>query len=653
MNAAEHNEENNIFKYIKENNLPMVQKLLIENPNLADAVDKNGLPLPFCAALTGELKLVSYIVEYSRASMNMTDQLGRTILHYAAETNAREVAKYLVELVGMDPLKGDYNLITPFELAHQSEYSQVEDYFAEMIGCNYEEMYHNPIRTGFYADPSIVRVGKDYYMVNSSFTYFPCIPISHSRDLLHWDIIGYAITEPEYAGLDGLESGRGYWAPDISYYEERFYITATYRRNDSDYPYRSQIIVSSKFPAGPYSKPVMIEEDGIDPSLFTDEDGSRYMLLNRGARILPLNKEATEQIGEAKLIWYGSNKRAPEGPHLIKKDGYYYLFLAEGGTGMGHQISVARSKTLMGPYEDCPYNPIMRQKDITAVIQRAGHGKPVQTESGDWYMVYLCGRPIDGKYSLLGRETALDPIQWTADGWPIVNCLKGPSVLQKKPQIGVNQYDQNSEIVNSGIKQEKTECMEIPNLNWMWARIPAEHAFEKRTDGVFRLYGGKAEPNAGEGSHVLVRRQTNFVFTVATELSFHCTKEGQEIGVICYYDENTYLTFGIRSQMGSCFLQVTEQIGEKRILSYSKEVNQTDLELSIETDYLKRTFYCKTLEGEKEQLTTLDSVNYLCDEGYHIGKRFTGAMIGIYGVSGDWEDRAYGDFLSFELLNFN
>ena len=179
------------------------------------------------------------------------------------------------------------------------------------------DMYKNPIRTGFFPDPSIVRVGEDYYMVNSTFVYFPCIPVSHSKDLIHWEIIGHAIAEPEWCMLDGIEGGRGYWAPDISYADGRFYIIATYRLNDDGTVYRKQIVVSSDRPEGPYSKPAIIDEDGIDPSIFTDEDGRHYMLLNRGARIFELNEDCTKQISEAELLYYGDNKRAPEGPHLL------------------------------------------------------------------------------------------------------------------------------------------------------------------------------------------------------------------------------------------------------------------------------------------------------------------------------------------------
>ena len=159
------------------------------------------------------------------------------MLHYAAESGNVEKCRYLVERGGMDPLRGDLELITPYDLAHQGGWKQLEAYFAAVVGAPWEAMYRNPIRSGMYPDPSICRVGEDYYMVNSTFVYFPCIPVSHSRDLVHWEIIGHAITRPEWANLEGLDGGRGYWAPDISYAEGRFYICATLRLNDGGTEY--------------------------------------------------------------------------------------------------------------------------------------------------------------------------------------------------------------------------------------------------------------------------------------------------------------------------------------------------------------------------------------------------------------------------------
>ena len=339
---------------ILEQKISEVKRILEEEPSEIDRKGADGILMAFLAAKTGNLDILKYIVEYSRASMNIWDDSHRNILHYAVISGNVEMCRYLTEKVGMSPLSGDIDLETPYELADRLGFSELVKYFEGYVGAPLSDMYKNPIRTGFFPDPSIVRVGDDYYMVNSSFVYFPCIPVSHSKDLINWEIIGYAITNPEWCMLDGIEGGRGYWAPDISYYNGRFYITATYRLNDDGNIYRKQIVVSSDKPEGQYSKPAIIHEDGIDPSIFTDDDGRRYMLLNRGARIFELNADCTEQISEARLLYYGSNKRAPEGPHLLKKDGYYYLFEAEGGTGPGHRITVSRSRALMGNYEPCP-----------------------------------------------------------------------------------------------------------------------------------------------------------------------------------------------------------------------------------------------------------------------------------------------------------
>ena len=199
------------------------------------------------------------------------------------------------------------------------------------------------------------------------------------------------------------------------------------------WPKRLQMVTSSEKPEGPYEKPVFLDDDGIDPSIFHDDDGRKYMLLNKGARIIELTGDCKAIKEPGKLLWYGDNKRKPEGPHLLKKDGYYYLFLAEGGTGKGHCITVARADHIDGPYEPSPYNPILHQWKKDALIQCCGHGKPVQLPDGRWYIVYLCLRVLNGEYGILGRETAMDPLTWTPDGWPIINGGRGPSDQQKMP----------------------------------------------------------------------------------------------------------------------------------------------------------------------------------------------------------------------------
>lgn len=699
-----------------------VRKILEAEPALVDEKDPEGVLMALLAAKTGSLALVRYIVEYSRASMNIFDDCHRSMLHYGVMSGSLEVCRYLVEKVGMSPLEGDLHLQTPYELAHQLAgegrcgLKLIEDYFQEIVGAPLERMYKNPIRTGFFPDPSIVRVGRDYYMVNSTFVYFPCIPVSHSRDLIHWKIIGYAITEPEWAMLDDLEGGRGFWAPDISYYNGKFYIAATYRMNDNGTVYRKQFVVSSEKPEGPYSKPAIIPEDGIDPSIFNDDDGRRYMLLNRGARILELNEDATEQISEAEMLYYGDHKRAPEGPHLLKKDGYYYLFEAEGGTGPGHRITVSRSRSLKGRYEPCPYNPIMRQTDEGAMLQRCGHGKPVQTAEGQWYMVYLCGRKLVGRNgeqcSMLGRETALDPITWTADGWPIVNQLKGPSCLQIKPAISEAAGAAVEESSGTGVQesivegncgsetQERTVegnsgtgTQEKPAAEgfsagtlyqtWMFVRAPEADGFTV-AEGRLILKASAEDLDSMYARNILLRRQTDFAFTAQCKMLLPEMQPGQDAGVTCYYDENTYIKFGVFCKEDGLHIMVVEKIGDQvtaHFLAASpvagspvtespvaefpltvssaaedaiqdpNEVQGKSIIFRMEVSGLERCF-SYSLDGEKfHQAACLDNVYYLCDEGLKKGKRFTGAMLGMYAHAGHERDRCLR--VTYEYFNYD
>lgn len=588
---------------ILRGDLAILQRELPLEPSLLDYVGEEGFALSFLAMQYGDIHMTRYLVEMAiRMNLSTVDDQGRDHLHHAAISGDVEKCRYLVERGGMDPLRGDRNLVSPFDIAHSMGHRALEEYFASVVGAAYDQLYQNPIRQGFYPDPSIVRVGEDYYMVNSTFIFFPCIPISHSRDLVHWEVIGHAITRPEWANVEGLEGGRGYWAPDISYCDGRWYICATLRLNDVGAVRRRQMVVTAEHPQGPYSEPVFFDEDGIDPSIFHDDDGRHYMLLNRGARIFEIDATATRRLSETTLLYYGSNKRAPEGPHLLKKDGWYYLFLAEGGTGMGHRETVARSRTLHGVYEPCPYNPIIRQWDEHALIQRCGHAKPVSTPDGRWYFVYLCGRSLDGQWTMLGRETALDPFTWTADGWPLLNQGKGVSTQNVIPLPSVP-------------LETKTD--------WLTPRPPMCDQFLWQDDCV-TVRGSMYPMTDTRCRSILLQRQTSFRFTFSAVMTVPVQGEA---GLTCYYDENSFLTLSI----GKDKVQVVERIGlETHIHETAARVSAgDDVELSVQTDGLRRKLY---INGKSVMI--LENVTYLADEGVHVGKRFTGAMVGIYAIEG-------------------
>ena len=624
----------NIIEAIKQGDMKAIQSIIAKDQMAIEERDNNNVWAPFLAAQTGHLAVVKFIVEYTRASMNQTDEINRNILHYAAMSDSVECVRYLVDQVGMDIYSGDKYGKTPIDIALEHNNMKVVAYLREEKGIVLEEMYRNPIVTGAHPDPSIIRVGEDYYMVNSTFIYFPAIPILHSKDLINWRIIGHGVTDPTYLDLDRLETGRGIWAPDISYHKGKFYITATYRLNDDEPMIRKQIIISSDRPEGPYSKPVFIEEDGIDPSLFVDEDGKRYMLLNRGARLIELNLDATKKVKEAELIYYGHNKRAPEGPHLIKKDNYYYLFLAEGGTGLTHCITVARSKNIKGPYEPCPYNPLLTQKNPLHKLQRSGHGKPVQTQNGDWYIVYLCGRPVGEGYCILGRETAIDPLTWTADGWPMINNNRGPSVLQYRPNLPKCEWKEPT--------CDHFDTEEL-GLNWLFARIPDQNAYTIQ-DSHLRIYGSYKDLNEREAKNIVLKRQKDHCFEAELKLNFYSYGENQEAGMTCYYDTLTYIKAGVINKGQELAIRVVERVGDKETVFFEQPIAKNEaIYIKVVTQYLKRTFYYRQGEDKWRVWGTLENVYYLSDEGEK-GKRFTGAMVGMYAVNGLHEPRCYADF---------
>ncbi len=646
--------------------------------NLYTSKSEKAAKEGFAAAGRGDLPAVKRLID-SSFNIGDCDEQGNSLLHYAVKGGNPELVRYLVERCGMDPAWANREGVTPWDLAQRScdadaagggptrevcsekaagapargvcdekaagapmrevcgeeaagiparenradqAMEEIRGYFECVCGFSYEACYRNPVIRGMSPDPSIVRVGEDYYMVNSSFIFFPCIPISHSRDLVHWQVIGHAVTDWKWAEehLGHLEGGRGFWAPDISYYNGRFYICATLRNND-DAPYiQTQMVTSAARPEGPYDTPVIHNVLGIDPSIFTDDDGKRYMLVNRGARLMEISTDGKEILSEPELIWYGHSGKAPEGPHLLKKDGYYYCFLAEGGTGKGHMIAVGRSRNLLGPYEDCPYNPIMTQKDEIASIQCCGHGKPVQTADGRWFMVYLCSRFIDGQWGMLGRETCLDGITWTVDGWPLVNRGKGPSYMAKLPLPEQRCGEAEPAEPSGKDKSQAFSWISPRTMDPAYVTIENEFCVEIRGDGR-----DLCDRNCRS---LLLKNQPDFRFSAEFELEWPETVFASETGMVLYYDENTYVKFGVTEDR----LFVSEYVDDRYVRSESCPFRWGEsMVFRVDTDGLERIF---SFNGKL--LWRWEDVTSICSEGLKKGKRFTGATYGVYVYGNDF-----------------
>lgn len=512
------------------------------------------------------------------------------------------------------------------------------------------DTYTNPVLPGFFPDPSVIRVGEDYYLVNSTFQYFPAIIISHSCDLVNWEIIGHAVTDPYALDLAHLDDSRGIWAPDISYHDGWFYIVASYRLNGIA---QQHILMTSERPEGPYSQPAVVYEGGIDPSLFVDDDGSRYLLFNPGATLIRLNDECTRAIGKPVQIWEGTGRSSPEGPHLLKKDGYYYVILAEGGTGYGHCVTAARSTQLLGPYEACPHNPILTQTNPEARIQRAGHGKLVETQHGEWWIMYLCGRPLPGRYCTLGRETALDPVTWTADGWPVVNAGQGPSDVQRRPDL-------------PEIRSEQCwfDDFDTPTLgrHWQFVRNPND-AFYSLTErpGYIRLWTLQYDLTTIHAKNTLVRREQHHCYTASTKLEFSPKTNGLQAGLVCYYDTLHHIRLSLVYDNGLKIRLWQTKAGEISVVGETPCASSPILYFKVTVNREKRDFWWSTDSQDWRLAGTVPDARFLSDEagGEYAAtqtdvprmcrhKAFTGTMVGIYANNSESGVICPADFDWFE-----
>ena len=439
----------------------------------------------------------------------------------------------------------------------------------------------NPILSGFYPDPSICRAGEDYYIVNSSFVYAPGVPIFHSRDLAHWEQIGNILDRPEQLPVKGSEISQGIYAPTIRFHDGLFYMITT------NVSYGGNFIVTAKDPAGPWSDPYYLGEDapGIDPSLFFDDDGKCYYCGTRpnpeGVRyngdweiwVQELDFRQMKLVGESMAIWKGAVKGViwPEGPHLYKIDGYYYLMTAEGGTGYHHAVTVARSRNIDGPYEVAPNTPMLTSRYFpTHELQKAGHGSLVETPDHQWYLAHLCSRPVgQERRCILGRETAIQKVKWVED-WPVLEdgtCL--PQMEVAAPMAGNQKNNTEEGKVRDGVEAKEIDMSgpwfyedfdgDTWSLHLQSLRIPLDdRASLTDRPGWLRLYGAESL-NSHFTQSLLGCRQQSFYMEAETKVEFQPENFKQMAGLAYYYNTQCYY-----------YLHITRDDQFGRILSIIK-----------------------------------------------------------------------------------
>lgn len=464
-----------------------------------------------------------------------------------------------------------------------------------------EDQYHNPILTGFYPDPSITRAGDDYYLVTSSFSYFPGVPIFHSKDLVNWTQIGHVLDRPSQLSIDDQGISRGVFAPTIRYHEGTFYMINTLVDAGGNF------IVTATDPAGPWSDPIFLGFDGIDPSMFFDDDGKVYVTNNgppdreplynghRAIWIQEYDPEAQQMVGPRTLIVDGGVDITQEpiwieAPHIFKVDGTYYLICAEGGTGYNHSEVVFKSDNVTGPYVPYENNPILTQRHLDPSrpnpITTAGHADFVQLPNGDWWAVFLGTRPYEGDLYNTGRETFLLPVRWE-NGWP--HLLEGeatvPYVLDK-PALPTQPAAPVPHSGNFTIRDD-FEGPELP-VYWNFIRTPRETWHDlTTTPGWLTL---RARPDALDGfaqPSFLGRRQQHLRAEASTAMVYQPEQPGDKAGLTVFQNDNYYYLLAVTLAEGAPVLQLEKKAGEgpaEVLASAPLEQMPTPLFLKIEAD---------------------------------------------------------------------
>lgn len=408
-------------------------------------------------------------------------------------------------------------------------------------------MVNNPILRGFNPDPSICRVGDDYYIATSTFEWYPGIQLHHSRDLVNWGFAGRPLNRPELLDMVGVPDSCGVWAPCLTWNDGLFYLCYTVaRRFDGNFKDTHNFLTTSSAIEGPWSAPVYLNSSGFDPSLYHAPDGRKWYLnmvwdhrpdrtFFRGITLQEFSPATSRLSGERRFIFDGSRLGCTEGPHLYRFDGFYYLMTAEGGTGYEHVVTLARSRRLEGPYEIDPAGPLVTSRSAPDhPLQRAGHGDLVEAADGHFYLVHLCSRPLPGtRRSPLGRETAIQRVEKTADGWfrlsgggPLPQVDADVGTAAKKPEAPRVRDDFNTSQLPS-------------HYQWLRSSKPQELFSLDARPGFLRLAGRES---IGSPFHqaLVARRQQHFSYEAQTCVEFEPAHFQQMAGLVCYYNASKF-----------------------------------------------------------------------------------------------------------------
>ncbi len=486
--------------------------------------------------------------------------------------------------------------------------------------------FTNPILPGFYPDPSICRAGDDYFLVNSSFEYFPGVPVFHSRDLWHWRQVGHCLTRPSQLPLKGVRASGGIFAPTIRHHDGTFYMITTNVSAGGNF------IVSTRDPFGEWSEPIWVTQGGIDPSLCFD-DGRVYLTStgqgpdpDNPARLVAgivqseIDPATGKLLTEPRLIWTGTGGSYPEGPHLYHIGDLYYLMIAEGGTEFGHTETLARSRSPWGPWEPWPHNPILTHRSTNEPIQGTGHADLVEAADGSWWLVCLGFRPVGvTRTHHLGRETFLAPVVWDSDGWPRVGDGGRVKLEMEAPRLTPVEWEAAPE----------RDDFDRPALGLAWNFMGNPSASDwslTERPGWLSLHGNARSLDDGAGVAFIGRRQQHFNGEVKALLDFMPDSAGQEAGLTVWMSPRHYAALFVSFADGQRFVSVRRRIG-----SLSAKVARRPLPAGPITLFARayRTVTQIGIQSDDQGVIILDTFEN-CFLSSEVAGGFTGIYFALY-----------------------
>jgi xylan 1,4-beta-xylosidase len=493
--------------------------------------------------------------------------------------------------------------------------------------------YANPVLPGMHPDPTVCRVGDDFYLACSSFEYFPGVPIFHSRDLVSWRQLGHVLTRPSQLDLSDAPSSGGIYAPTLRHHDGRFYLVTTLVG-------RGNFVVFAEDPAGPWSDPMWLDEEGFDPSLAFLDEQMFYTRAGPGSDddhplVYQAEVDGLALAGEPRVIWQGTGGVWTEGPHLYRRGRWYYLVAAEGGTSYDHSVVVARSTRPDGPFEPSPHGPVVTHRDRPEhPIQAVGHADLVDLADGSTWAVLLGIRPVGGRHHHLGRETFLAPVEWGEDGWPRIDQLEltmeRPPLPRDSP-LGTVPDDFSGQGLSP---------------SWVFVRNPPEGAWSlAERPGCLRLRGQPASLRDVGPLAMVCRRQEQLELTVRTGLDFDPAAPNEEAGLCVRANEAFHAALLVGLGRGGRELRlVSTEADESRTVGRS-ELDDGPVTLTLEATAAEYRFLGGT-DGSLRELgrvptRALSAETILEATGRH---HFTGAMIGLMSTGNGRQMIAPADF---------